>query len=171
MNRGRRSQLLTETVGGLMRRIAEDSGEVRLVFDGELDRCWTRGREHCTCERCEQLPAAFIGYEIGNALYSSLATVPSRTRARAAELVVHERDRLVELDYMDEDLRQAIELDRGRRGRPRQAACRRGHALRSARLGSDGRRHCRRCEALVRTNARKSAGHTARFEAEIERVG
>jgi hypothetical protein len=48
------ARFATETVGGLMRRIAEDSGEVRLVFDENLDRCYNRSPvtgEPCTCER------------------------------------------------------------------------------------------------------------------------
>jgi hypothetical protein len=134
-----------------MRRITatEDDREVQLIFDDD----------------------AFVGYKIGRSLYTGLKTLPAWARPRAAELVRSERARLAALDYMGEDVHQAVALVAGGRGRPRQATCSRGHSLRSARVGADGRRHCRRCEALVRTNARKTAGQTARFESEIERVG
>jgi excisionase family DNA binding protein len=49
-------------LGGLMRRITaiEDERSIRLIFDDDLDRC----KAGCMCTCCEQIPAAFVGYEI-----------------------------------------------------------------------------------------------------------
>jgi hypothetical protein len=152
-------------LGGLMGRISAkgDDRSIRLIFnadrvDGDRERI------------------RFLGYEIGGsrgALYSSLETLPKWARPRAGELVLHERDRLV-ASGLAEDIRQAIALVHGHRGRPRQTTCKRGHSLRYSYVGSDGRRHCRPCQAEVRrdvrTNGRKTAGQSTRVQGEIERV-
>ena len=52
---------------------------IRLIFDHDLDRC----QAGCTSSDCEQIPDAFVGYEIDGLFYSSLMTLPAWARSRA----------------------------------------------------------------------------------------